>query len=211
MNSCPLCQSSKIEFYFEDKQRSYQQCGNCALVFVPSEFFLTPQKEKAIYDLHENSLNDQSYINFLNRLAKPLVEELKAQSSGLDFGCGPAPVLAKSLENYGHKVALYDKFYATDAGVLDTEYDFITCTETIEHFHTPATEWQLLLSILKPGGVLGLMTKLVINKERFASWHYKNDLTHVSFFSKETFDFLAKRDNLDLNYVGNDVIMLKKR
>ncbi len=55
------------------------------------------------------------------------------------------------------------------------------------------------------------MTKLVIDADAFKSWHYKNDPTHVSFFSRETFRFLAERDGLDVDFVGNDVILLRKK
>jgi len=32
----------------------------------------------------------------------------------------------------------------------------------------------------------------------------------VSFFSRETFRYLAKRDGLKVEFVGNDVILLRK-
>ena len=78
------------------------------------------------------------------------------------------------------------------------------------HFYQPQNELELLLSLVKPGGWLGIMTKLARDESAFATWHYKNDLTHVSFFSKETFEFVAKRYQLELEFVGNDVILLRK-
>lgn len=54
------------------------------------------------------------------------------------------------------------------------------------------------------------MTKLARDVDAFAHWHYKNDPTHVSFFSRETFSFLAERDGLEVEFVGNDVILLRK-
>jgi len=54
------------------------------------------------------------------------------------------------------------------------------------------------------------MTKQVIDLEAFACWHYKYDPTHVTFFSRATFRYLAERDKLELEFIGNDVILLRK-
>ena len=209
-NHCPLCSFQEKETYFEDN-RSYFQCGNCQLVFVPRGQHLSSQEEKEIYDLHENSLEDLGYRNFLSRLASPLLQILKPQSKGLDFGCGPGPALSEMIKEQGHTVLLYDKYYAPDETVLETSFDFITATEVIEHLSHPGEVIEKLLGLLKPGGVLGIMTKLVKDQEAFSTWHYKNDQTHISFFSVETFKWVQKKWNLDLEIIGNDVIILSKR
>ena len=54
------------------------------------------------------------------------------------------------------------------------------------------------------------MTKLVIDQNTFAQWHYKNDPTHVRFYSKETFEFLAKYLKASVDFIGEDVIILQK-
>ncbi|MCK5520725.1 MAG: hypothetical protein KAI81_06405, partial [Candidatus Marinimicrobia bacterium] len=95
---CPLCNYSNIEFYFEDKFRHYLHCPVCDLVFVPSEFHLSPEAEKTRYDLHNNNPKDPGYQKFLSRLSNPLLQELSTQQSGLDFGCGPGPALAQMME-----------------------------------------------------------------------------------------------------------------
>ena len=46
------------------------------------------------------------------------------------------------------------------------------------------------------------MTKLVRNQEAFAKWHYKNDLTHVCFFSRATFEWLSDQWQADLEFFG---------
>ena len=114
------------------------------------------------------------------------------------------------LEEIGHTVTLYDHFYAHNAAALLQPYDFITATEVVEHLHDPATILTQLWTILKPGGYLGLMTKLVRDQKAFATWHYKNDLTHVCFFSKATFEWLAEQWQAELEFPHNDVIVLHK-
>ena len=53
------------------------------------------------------------------------------------------------------------------------------------------------------------MTKLVIDAEAFSRWHYKNDLTHVSFFSKTTMQWLAETYHCELEFVGKDVMIFR--
>ena len=101
-------------------------------------------------------------------------------------------------------------YYYPNKQALHQQYDFVTATEVIEHLFTPNLVWQQWLDMLKPGGWLGVMTKLVKDVDAFASWHYRHDPTHVVFFSRETFEFLANRDQLQLEFIGNDVMLLKK-
>ncbi|WP_440054409.1 class I SAM-dependent methyltransferase [Pseudoalteromonas sp. T1lg65] len=207
---CGLCQSTHVISYYQDKKRSYWQCQQCSLVFVDPRERLSPEQEKAIYDSHENDLEDAGYRRFLSRVLEPLLARLKKPSRGLDFGCGPGPLLAKMLAEAKHEVALFDLFYANHPEVLESRYDFIVCTEVIEHVAEPGKVLAKLLSILELGAPLALMTKLVINKERFASWHYKNDLTHISFFSRSTFEYVARHFDCELEFIGTDVIILTK-
>ncbi|WP_455220220.1 class I SAM-dependent methyltransferase [Kaarinaea lacus] len=213
--ACPLCNSNDLfVFHNESKPgasgREYLRCNQCALVFVPSYQFISPEQEKAEYDLHQNHPGDQGYRRFLGRLFVPLNEKLKPGVCGLDFGSGPGPTLSLMFEEAGYAMKIYDAFYADDTVVLQQPYDFITATETVEHLHHPRRELDRLWTILKPGGYLGIMTKLVIDRDAFANWHYKNDLTHVCFFSTDTFHWLSALWNAKVEFVGSDVILLQK-
>jgi 2-polyprenyl-3-methyl-5-hydroxy-6-metoxy-1,4-benzoquinol methylase len=171
---------------------------------------LDADAEKSMYDLHDNRPDDPGYRRFLSRVATPLLERIPPGAEGLDFGCGPGPTLSLMLEEAGHSVALYDVYYYPEQKVLDKQYDFVTATEVIEHLYQPDMVWQQWLNLVKPGGWLGLMTKQVKDAEAFAGWHYKNDITHVCFYSRRTFQYLAERDKLQLEFIGNDVILLRK-
>ncbi|WP_087023238.1 class I SAM-dependent methyltransferase [Thaumasiovibrio subtropicus] len=211
MHTCPLCEAADVAHYHQDARRDYFQCQQCSLIFADPDKRLDPAMEKEVYDQHENNSEDLGYRRFLSRVATPLLDKLPAESlKGLDFGSGPGPTLSVMMSEAGHQVAIYDPYFAPDRSVLAQTYDFITCTEAIEHFYTPYQEWQQLLGMLKPGGWLGIMTKLALDYDAFARWHYKNDPTHVSFFSQATFSYLAERDGLDVEFVGNDVILLRK-
>ena len=207
---CPLCSSAEVAPYHEDRQRPYLQCETCRLVFVPPDYYLSATEEKGHYDLHQNDPRDAGYRNFLSRVFNPITVKVPPPAHGLDFGSGPGPTLSVMLSEAGYQMAIYDPLYAPDSSVLAQSYDFITCTEVAEHLHRPGAVFEQLATLLKPGGWLGVMTKQVISPEAFACWHYKNDPTHVCFFSRETFTFLASRLSLGVDFIADDVILLSK-
>jgi 2-polyprenyl-3-methyl-5-hydroxy-6-metoxy-1,4-benzoquinol methylase len=207
--SCPLCGGRPTTRFWEDRQRAYRRCPHCRLVFVPRQYWLDAKKERAVYDLHQNDPADPGYRRFLSRLTVPLMERLDPGSRGLDFGCGPGPALPLMLAEHGHLVDRYDPFFFDDRSVLDKRYDFICATEVVEHLHEPDRDLATLFTLLKPGGWLGIMTKLVIDRDAFSRWHYIRDPTHVCFFSRETFAYLARHFSATCEWVDNDVILMR--
>lgn len=209
--TCPLCFNLHCGLFHQDKRRRYYQCPQCRLVFAERASLLSSEDELAQYQLHNNDVNDTGYRHFLQRLAGPLLAALPAKGlTGLDFGCGPGPLLARMLTEAGQHMSVWDPYFAADASVLQQKYDFISCSEAIEHFARPATEWALWLNLLKPQGTLAIMTKRYTTAEAFANWHYKLDPTHVSFFSDYTFSYLAQRDGFSVNFADKDVVILQR-
>jgi len=140
----------------------------------------------------------------------PMINRLPIGSRGLDFGCGPGPTLSVMFEELGYPMAIYDLFYAADESVLEIEYDFVTATEVVEHLQSPKQSLNRMWRCVKPGGHLGIMSKLVIDQKAFANWHYKNDDTHICFYSEETFGWLARQWRTEPVFVGKDVIIFQK-
>lgn len=205
-----MCSGLEFSPYHRDKRRPYLLCDDCGLVFVPAPWLPDRETERAEYDLHQNEVDDPGYRSFLSRLARPLSSRLPPGAHGLDFGCGPGPALAKMLGETGFEMTLYDSFFLPDESVFDALYDFVSATEVVEHLHRPGWELDRLWSLLGPGGWLGIMTKLVRDREAFASWHYKNDPTHVCFFSEGTWRWWAARRGAAVEFIGADVILLQK-
>lgn len=209
--NCPLCTHTHTAVYSQDSQRRYLQCQQCLLVFVAPEFHLTAEQEQQYYLLHNNDLQDDGYRQFLNKLAIPVLEALGTGSKhGLDFGCGPGPLLAKIFSEAGHQMQVWDPFFANRPEVLQRQYDFISCTEAIEHFANPAVEWNLWLQLLNAGGLLAIMTKCYPPASEFSNWYYKRDPTHISFFSQHTFKWLAEQNQLEFAFPANDVVIFFK-
>ncbi len=208
---CRLCKSDEVKSFSKDRKRDYYRCNNCSLIFAGEEFYLTNEQEKSLYDFHQNTPDNQGYCNFLNQLVNPLSEKLDTGVYGLDFGCGPGPTLNLLFKQKGHEMDLYDPFYHNDPEIFLNSYDFITSSEVFEHLQNPSVVIDKILSILKPGGYLGVMTKLYNDEIDFKNWYYKNDMTHIIFFSLETIEFIKNKWSLDFEIHGDNVIIFTKR
>lgn len=215
LSSCILCGSRRVDHFFKDQTDTYgsdyYQCQNCTLIFAPPKDRPAPKDEFARYETHENDPSDEGYREFLGQLFQPMNKVLEPNSKGLDFGSGPGPTLNIMFEEQGHDVTIYDYFYADNNSVFKKSYDFITATEVLEHLFHPDEELTRLWNCLRPGGYFGIMTKLAVDdKATFANWHYRRDSTHVTFYTKETFQWLANHWNAHLEFHGNQVIILQK-
>jgi SAM-dependent methyltransferase len=208
--SCPLCRSGRIRAFARVDERQYFECALCRLVHLAPAQRLDRNTEKQHYALHENDPADLAYRAFLAQLAKPLAACLPAGAEGLDFGSGPGPTLSVMFEELGFDMQIYDPFFAPDPALLRRTYDFIACTETVEHFFSPADEFDLLDRMLRPGGWLGIMTGLLTVDREFADWHYVRDPTHVSLYRPATMDWIAARYGWNLEFSGRDVVLLHK-
>lgn len=207
---CPLCQAKNTSLFHQDS-RTYFHCRVCRLVFVQPHQFCSLSQEKAIYDLHQNSSEDEGYRRFLSRLFMPVSGRLSPHCYGLDFGCGPTPTLSLMFEEAGHIMENYDVFYAPDICTLSKQYDFICASEVVEHLHHPQRDLDKLWSCLKRQGCLGIMTKRVIDQKAFSTWHYKSDPTHVCFYSVKTFQWLAHHWQAQLEITADDVVIFMKQ
>jgi len=213
-SSCPLCQSSTLSLLHKSSpklgSRGFFLCGECDLVHVPVRFHLPPDDEKARYLLHNNDPDDLDYRNFLSRLWDVVRPELVGTARGLDFGSGPGPALVKMITEDGFDISAFDPYFQPDTSVLEPKYDFITCSETAEHFASPAAEFKLLYSLLEPGGLLGIMTSMSSDWSRFPDWYYNRDPTHVAFYSQWTMSWIADLYKMDISLPVPNVAIFRK-
>ncbi len=188
---CPLCGTPDAFAFARVHERDYFSCGTCALVHLERSQRLTSERERVHYGTHQNSPDDPRYRAFLAQLAEPLVERLSPGAVGIDIGSGPGPTLSVMFEEQGFPTSDYDPFFAPDALLLHRAYDFVSCSETVEHFFSPGDEFRQLDRLLRPGGWLGIMTTVLRADEDFTAWHYPRDPTHVSFYRPSTFEWIA--------------------
>ncbi len=206
---CPLCGEGAAEPFDTADGREYLHCPVCRLIFVPQKYWPSPSEERARYDMHQNAPDDEGYISFLETIAAPLANQLllevsppganptgasptgagSTRTSGLDYGCGPEPVLCRLLQERGFTVHPYDPHYFPENP--EGPFDFIVSTETFEHFRHPRREIERIRALLRPGGLLGVMTAFWSEEVFRANWHYRRDFTHLCFYRRETIEWIC--------------------
>ena len=207
---CIVCKNQEAVDFKNIKQKRYWKCSYCEAIFLDKEFYLSSNDEYKHYLTHNNDVNDPRYKQFLSNLMLPLIERIKLNSIGLDYGCGPGPALSLMLREKGYQMFNYDPFFHSKKRSLLKKYDFICCTETVEHFHNPFDEFTRFNGLLNNGGIIGIMTNFHSEEKIFENWYYIKDPTHVVFYNKKTFQIIAKIFDWDSEFLGNNLVFLKK-
>lgn len=208
--SCPLCSATNPVAYLEKLERRYFRCTECDLVFVHPDDRPSPPEEATRYLAHRNTRDDAGYVSFLRRLADPVCARMPVGSRGLDVGCGPVPVLSALLTEGGRPTRYFDPLFHPDEEVFLDRYDFVTCSEVVEHAHDPAALFARLIGLLRPGGTLGVMTSLRNDRTNFETWWYRRDITHVCFFSAVTMQWIGGRWSLDVEIPVPNVVLFAR-
>ncbi len=206
---CPLCFLGETEPFGDYDARTYLHCPRCRLIFVPEPFWPTLEEERARYDSHQNAPGDIGYTSFLEKLAAPMAGRLPPGARGLDYGCGPQPVLCRLMASRGLPAQPYDPCYFPE--MPGSSFDFITSTETFEHFRRPAEELRRLHTLLRPGGLLGLMTAFWEEATFRNNWHYRRDFTHLCFYRRETMDWIGEAFGLDIIWCDGERVTIFRR
>lgn len=208
---CKICEGETYIIYDEQFKMDYHRCQSCGFIYEDVKHHVNSLEEKEEYDRHNNSIEDEGYVNMFKRF----IEAFEPYVTGkdlLEYGSGPEPVFSEVLRRQGYHVTSYDPFYLPDETYKEKKYDLITSTEVFEHFVEPTIEVEKLVDLLKVGGLLCVMTQFPKDDEHFKKWWYRRDPTHISFFTIESFNCLCERFGLDMVYNNNkDYMILKKR
>lgn len=207
---CPLCYGEQTRPFEIVDGIDYRRCEHCLLTWMTPEHRPTVAEEKKQYDLHDNRVDNYQYRKFLSRLAAPLQQELKPGARGLDFGCGQGPALAAMMEESGFPTSVYDPIYYPETSPLEHRYDFIACTEVVEHLHEPRAVFEQLDTMLVDGAILAVMTRWLTEDDAFAGWRYRRDPTHVCFYRLETLEWLARHLGWSVTFPARNVSFFHK-
>lgn len=209
---CPLCFHSKSSIFYSHR-RDFYRCDYCKMIFADPQFFLTSEKERARYELHQSDKDDKDgHAQFLSRIIDKMEVHIAFDDSKsiLDFGCGPFQKMKEILSKRGLNIDCYDPFFAGQASDLPKTYELVFATEVVEHFKRPNQDWRYLTSFLKKDGWLGIITQPYVEGLDFAKWWYKNDPTHVAFYSNETWDLICSEFGLQIIESEKDIFIFKK-
>lgn len=208
--NCVVCESNLVEVFDIIDQKRFLECKVCLAKFLDKANLLNPIEEKTHYLTHQNNISDFRYRKFLSKLSIPLKTKLFKNAMGLDYGCGHGPALVDMFRSESFPMDLYDPFFFPNKFIFLKKYDFISCTETIEHFFKPSQEFNTLNLLLKEKGWLGIMTCFMPENKFFKNWYYKNDPTHVVFYCEKTFEIIAQQRNWSYEIISKDIVLFNK-
>ncbi len=210
---CPLCKNLKIKDFYKEKdgfKRLFYRCESCLLIFLDPRLHLPKSLEKSRYEHHNNTERTDGYEKFLRTLIDPLKKFIKPNNIGLDFGCGPYPMMCEILKEDGYKIEGYDPYFAPNEALLHATYDYITCCEVAEHFNEPVKSFKKMDSLLRYGGILAIKTSIFNDSIDFKNWYYIKDDTHISLYSKESMQWICSEFNYEILDISDSVVLFKK-
>jgi SAM-dependent methyltransferase len=210
MQNCPLCTNSEKNKTIElSNKKRYYCCNTCKLIYIDKKHLPNFDDERARYTKHKNSINDRGYVNFLKQSITPALHYLEPIHKGLDYGCGPSPTIYLLLKKHNIQCDNYDPFFYPE--IPKKSYDFIFATECFEHFFIPDKDIKKITNLLKPGAYLIVMTEQWEDIEKFEKWYYTHDFTHVTFYHKQTMQYIAQTYGYRLiENINNRVSIFKK-
>jgi hypothetical protein len=206
--TCPLCGDDDCRELHRDKGRRFFSCAACTLIFVPPVDHLGPDDERRRYALHDNTFGHEGYVRYLGEIVQ-VVNDRLLTGDILDFGSGPEAVLARLFTGRGYRCRAYDPLYGIGADALDATYDCVILSEVIEHVRDLSGEISLLKKVTRPAGRIVIRTKIYPSIDDFPGWWYKNDGTHINFFSRSAMEFLAGRLGRSVETVAPDIFALQ--
>ncbi len=204
--ACALCRG-KSSFFAEAASRRYLKCAVCGSVFMERKSFLSPEGEKKRYQEHNNDPDEPGYRRFVSGIVDAIKKRFSPFHRGLDFGSGAESPIAAMLSEEKYNIVQYDPFFRNRPELLKDKYDYIACCEVIEHFRNPGHEFTLLRNILKKGGMLFCKTEIYSDEVNFDRWYYKNDPSHVFFYSPEALENISIMFGFDKAEIKDRLIM----
>jgi hypothetical protein len=210
--NCRLCEKNLVEKFCENSTRTFYRCSNCELIFVPQNYFLSLEEEKARYDLHYNSIGNKGYVNYLETIVRIVSDSVPRNESIIDFGSGENAVLTELLKNNGYDCTAYDPLYGREVNQDRNSFDIVIACEVMEHLRDLRKELSLIRMLLKDSFRIIIRTQISPSNEQFLKWWYIQDLTHVNFFSLKSLEIISKMLDCDLEMTDkSDIFIFHRR
>jgi len=208
--SCKICHSLVSRIMDKKKELTYYRCSACGFVYLDDTSIVSSFVEKKHYEKHNNSFECTGYVAMFEKFFQESIEAyVKDIKTILDFGCGEEAVFSQLLKKKGFEVDIYDLYFHPEKIYKTKKYDLITSTEVFEHLKEPQPILKELASSLHSKGYLILMTKFPPKDDKeFLDWWYRRDITHISFFTPQSFEIMGEEVGLKVLKIINDNIVV---
>lgn len=218
--SCIICKGDDVEKFWASLGYKLARCKDCGMVWDP----FPPESALSLYDknyfINENPKG--GYANyfegmrinkktFADRLRK-LERELGKKGNLLDVGCALGDCLLEAgklgwKEAQGIEVADYAYKFAKRRGLrvrkgeLDSfhfpneSFDAVTYQDVIEHLKDPLSELKNVYEILKPGGIIFIVTPDISglwSRLLGPLWYHYKPGEHLNYFSQKSISFILR-------------------
>jgi len=210
---CKICLGETRSLWDKKKGMTYYRCLSCGFVSLDDDFIIDKNSEKKHYEKHNNSFECTGYVKMFETFINQAILPYRASiNRALDFGCGHTPVLAELLKRENLNVDHYDYYFFPKEVYKEKRYDLITSTEVFEHLKEPKKVLKTLVNSLNDKGYIVLMTQFPpSDDEEFLKWWYRRDITHISFFTPQSFEVMADEMGLKLlNVIDNNIVLFQK-
>jgi len=210
---CPICKSRDLTKFWAMSGYKLARCRTCGMVW---DYF---PPENLLFQYSESYFNNDNpkggYANyfegmvvnkktFSDRLKK--IERKFGKGKLLDVGCalGDSLLEARRLgwkETEGLEVSEYAYRFAKKRRLKVTRghlrqdtfdsntFDIVTYQDVIEHIADPVGELKKVFRILKPGGIIYIVTPDIGGfwaRLLGPMWYHYKPIEHVSYFSQKT-------------------------
>jgi len=214
--NCKICASNSPEF-FHDK-RTFYLCPFCSLIFTDET--LIGEEADQHYKQQWDNQDEQFWVDRAEDLLALILRHKGTPKRILDFGSGSGK-LSDQFKNRGFDITPLDPMttgYLKDQHYTE-QFDVIISIEVIEHITDLWQEFTELDKVLSDDGIMifsTLLTNTFIElplegaRQHFATWEYKDDPTHVSFFNDKAIAVLSKIAGYTSWSYGNNLFVIKR-
>lgn len=216
MKPCPLCASREAQLFFTKNHHDVLRCSSCNFAYVNA----APQAQdlKQLYDktyfygdpgkfgYHDYLAEKQNRVSQFKTKIQYLQTQFPSGGLVLDVGCADGSFLELfpcSWTTEGVELSeaiwetipqplqsrVYQGFF--EDFVSSAFYDAITLWDVVDHVADPKQTLQKAFSILKPGGLLGMVTgdlSSAFARLMGKHWYLYIPPVHLSYFSRHSIE-----------------------
>jgi SAM-dependent methyltransferase len=204
--NCYVCGRMVNEIEFKKCGVAYRRCSACAAIFAE-------RIPKECLETENDALNMRANSEFQSERLRRIENHLgHIPRKMVDFGCGQGQFV-QFLQSSGVKVVGVDRQTSVQlADLRSSFYSAVSAIEVLEHLYNPCEIFAEMKRVLVPGGVIYVESSFVdYIGDPMRSDYVDPRIGHCCIHSAQSVSFIAHRLGLQLDWVSQNVFLLKRR